>query len=129
MDKVPIINIANILLQEPNEKSLRETCEYYNLVPSDQKIALKGISSDGIIVFDRNGNGEKIVVKPETRDGRTMFQIFILGLKNTGTVNQMLETLGYTKQSSSRYIAGHKQCEITSDYINFYMVDHKISEY
>lgn len=122
VDNVPILNIANILLQEPNEQSLRETCDYYNLRPSDQKIILKGIPSDNLLVFERDDNGEKIVVKPETRDGRPIFQVFIIGIKNTGKISQMLEALGYSKQSSSLYSSGVKQCKIQHNYIKFYMV-------
>lgn len=121
VDQVPIINIANILLQEPNEQSLRETCDYYNLRPSNQKIALKGIPSDNLLVFERDG--EKIVVKPETMDGRPVFQIHILGLKNDGKVNQMLEALGYKKQSLAIYSSGRKRCENQRDYIKFYLVE------
>lgn len=126
VDNVPILNIANILLQEPNEQSLRETCDYYNLLPSDQKITLNGISSDNLLIFERNGNGEKIVVRPETMDGRAVFQVFILGLKNTGKISQILEALGYSKQSSSLYSSGMKRCEIQRGYIRFYTVEYKI---
>lgn len=123
VDSVPILNIANILLQEPNEQSLRETCDYYNLRPSDQKITLKGIPSDNLHVFERDGNGEKIVVKPETRDGRPVFQVLILGLKNTGKISEMLEALGYSKQSSSIYSSGRKRCESRREYIKLYMAE------
>lgn len=126
VDSVPILNIANILLQEPNEQSLRETCDYYNLRPSDQKITLKGIPSDNLLVFERDDNDEKIVVKPETKDGRPVFQVFVLDLKNQGKVNQILESLGYTKQSSSHYSYGLKYCEYTRQYIRFYIVGHEI---
>ncbi len=122
VDNVPILNIANIILQEPNEQSLRETCDYYNLRQSDQKITLKGIPSDNLPIFERNGSVEKIVIRPEIRDGRPVFQIFILDLKNTGKIPQLLETLGYSKQSSSRYSSGRKRCEIQHNYIKFYMV-------
>jgi len=121
VDSVPILNIANILLQEPNEQSLRETCDYYNLRPSDQKITLKGIPSDNLLVFERDGNGEKIVVKSETRDGRPVFQVFVLGVKNQGKVNQMLEALGYEKQSTTLYSLGRKYCESQRAYLRFYL--------
>ncbi len=121
VDKVSIISIANILLQEPNEQSLRETCDYYNLRPSDQKITLKGIPSDNLLVFERDGNGEKIVVKSETRDGRPVFQVFVLGVKNQGKVNQMLEALGYEKQSTTLYSLGRKYCESQRAYLRFYL--------
>ena len=126
VDKVSIISIANILLQEPNEQSLRETCDYYNLRPSDQRITLKGIPSDDLFVFERNGSGEKIAVKSETRDGRPVFQVFVLNLKNQGKVNQILESLGYTRQSSSNYSYGLRYCEYTREYIRFYIVGHEI---
>lgn len=126
VDSVPILNIANILLQEPNEQSLRETCDYYNLRPSDQKITLKGIPSDNLLVFERDDNSEKIVVKPETRNGRPVFQVFVLDLKNQGKVNQILESLGYTRQSSSHYSYGLRYCEYTHEYIRFYIVGHEI---
>lgn len=122
VDKVPIINIANILLQEPNEQSLRETCDYYNLLSSDQKIALNCTPSDNLLLFERKSSGEKIVIKPETRDGRRIFQVFVLGLKNKGNVSQMLEALGDSKQSSSLYSSGLKRCEIQQGYIRFYLV-------
>ena len=126
VDSVPILNIANILLQESNEQSLRETCDYYNLRPSDQKITLKGIPSDNLLVFERDDNDEKIVVKPETRDGRPVFQVFVLDLKNQGKVNHILESLGYTRQSSSHYSYGLRYCEYTREYIRFYIVGHEI---
>lgn len=122
VDNVPILNIANILLQEPNEQSLLETCDYYNLLPSDQKIALNGIPSDNLLFFERNGNSEKIIIRPETMDGRPVFQVFILGLKNTGKISQMLEALGYSRHSSALYYSGHKCCEILRGYIRFYTV-------
>ena len=126
VDNVPILNIANILLQEPNEQSLRETCDYYNLRPSNQKVTLKGIPSDDLPVFERDGNGEKIVIRPEIRDGRPIFQVFIIGIKNTGKISQMLEALGYSKQSSSLYSSGMKRCEIQRGYIRFHTVEYKI---
>lgn len=126
VDNVPILNIANILLQEPNEQSLRETCDYYNLRPSNSKIKLTGIPSDNLLVFERDDNGEKIVVKPKTRDGRPVFQVFVLGLKNRGKVTQMLEVLDYTKQSSALYSSGRKRCGIQRGYIRFYTVEYKI---
>lgn len=122
VDKVSIISIANILLQEPNEQSLRETCDYYNLRPSDQKITLKGIPSDNLLVFERDDNGEKIAVKSETRDGRPVFQVFVFGLKNLGKVTQMLEELGYIKQSSTRYSSIGKRCEITNGFLFFLFI-------
>lgn len=121
VDSVPILNIANILLQEPNEQSLRETCDYYNLRPSDQRITLKGIPSDDLFVFERNGSGEKIAVKSETRDGRPVFQVFVFGVKNQGKVNQMLEALGYEKQSTTLYSLGRKYCESQRAYLRFYL--------
>ena len=126
VDNVPILNIANILLQEPNEQSLRETCDYYNLHPSDQKITLNGIPSDNLLIFERNGNSEKIIIRAETRDGRPVFQVFVIGIKNTGKISQMLEALGYSKQSSSLYSSGTKRCEIQRGYIRFYTVEYKI---
>lgn len=126
VDNVPILNIANILLQEQNEQNLLETCDYYNLRPSDQKVTLKGIPSDDLLVFERDGNGEKIVIRPEIRDGRPIFQVFIIGIKNTGKISQMLEALGYSKQSSSLYSSGMKRCEIQRGYIRFYTVEYKI---
>lgn len=122
VDNVPILNIANILLQEPNEQSLRETCDYYNLFPSDQKIALNGIPSDNLLFFERNGNSEKIIIRPETMDGRPVFQVFIIGLKNTGKISQMLEALGYSRYSSALYYSRRKRCEILRGYIRFYTV-------
>lgn len=121
VDNVPIINIANILLQEPNEQSLRETCNYYNLRPSNQKITVKGIPSDNLLVFERDDNGEKIVIRPEIRDGRPVFQVFVLGLKKKNVV-EILETLGYSKHSSSLYSSGVKQCEIQHSFIGFMIV-------
>ena len=121
VDNVPILNIANILLQEPNEQSLRETCDYYNLRPSNQKITLKDFPSDNLLVFERDNNGERIVVKSETRDGRPVFQVFVLGLKK-GNIGEKLEALDYTKQSSALYSSGRKRCEIQRGYIRFYLV-------
>lgn len=125
VDNVPILNIANILLQEPNEQSLRETCDYYNLRPSNQKITLKDFPSDNLLVFERDDNGERIVVKSETRDGRPVFQVFVLGLKK-GNIGEKLEALGYSKQSSSLYSSGGKRCGIQRGYIRFYTVQYKI---
>lgn len=125
VDKVSIISIANILLQEPNEKSLRETCEYYNFRQSDKKITLKGIPSDNLLVFERDGNGEKIVIKPETRDGRPVFQVFVIGLKK-GNIGEKLEALGYSKQSSSLYSSGLKYCRIHQNHVRFYMVEYPV---
>lgn len=125
VDKVSIISIANILLQEPNEQSLRETCDYYNLRPSDQKITLKDFPSDNLLIFERNGNSEKLVIRPETRDGRPVFQVFVIGLKK-GNIGEKLKTLGYSKQSSSLYSSGLKHCGIYQNYVRFYMVEHPV---
>lgn len=125
VDKVSIISIANILLQEPNEQSLRETCDYYNLRPSDQRITLKGIPSDNLLVFERDDNDERIVVKTETRDGRPFFQVFVLGLKK-GNIGEKLEALGYSKQSPSLYSSGLKHCGIHQNHVRFYMDEYQV---
>lgn len=126
VDKVPILSIANILLQEPNEQNLRETCDYYRLLPSNEAPFTDGVFSDKTLVFERNGTGEKIVIVPGTSDGRPVSQIYVLGVKNIGKVPQILGSLGYVKQSSSCYSSGRKRCEIQREYVKLYWIENEV---